>query len=532
MRNPRISVVMPVRDCEKYLPLAIESILSQTFDDFEFIIVNDGSTDRTDEVIRRYLQDPRLVYEDNGAKEGIVYSLNRGIEMARADIIARMDADDISMPDRFELQYRFLQDNPDIALVGSSVELIDFAGRSIGLRSVVTGPENIRRIFFYYGPHRQPTIMVRKEALLSIGGYRDYMVCQDIDLYFRLILSGMKTDNLPDVLVKYRVHGENSDRHFKKKAGIALEIKKNAIDEFSFKPSFVEHLSMYIHYCLDMTLKPSRKHQVETAAKWLVDRYEGLRRPVAGRLKEARVALSIRERSGRMEEIAVVPAPVKKAISKAGSLIFSLVFPNRTFAFRGRVHAYLYHPYKLAWYTERGVEVPIALEQVKRYKGRRILEVGHVLGHYYPIDHDVIDKYETAPGVENVDVVDFRPESKYDLIVSISTMEHVGYDECLKDPGKIAEGMEGLRGMLAPGGRMFVTIPLGYNPEADRLVSGEWADIYEICFMRKTSWLNRWEECSGAEAFRAVAEQRYFWINALAVLTLGTEPETRGGPLG
>lgn len=285
MTSPKISVVMPVYNCERYLPEAIESILSQTFDDFELIIINDGSSDRSAQVIASYLVDQRVVYEDNGSNRGLVFSLNRGIEMASADIIARMDGDDVSLPERFAHQYRFLKDHPDVVLVGSSVEQIDSEGRSLGMRSVVTGPENIRRVFFYYGPHRHPTIMVKKEAVQMIGGYRAYAPYEDIDLYFRLILSGMKTDNLPAPLLLYRIHGENFHRHIRERARTALAVKKSAIEDFGFRPNLAERLSMYMHYVLDLALNPSHKHQVETVGKWLVDHYEGLRQRVLPRFR-------------------------------------------------------------------------------------------------------------------------------------------------------------------------------------------------------------------------------------------------------
>jgi glycosyltransferase involved in cell wall biosynthesis len=524
LTTPKISIVIPVYNSEKYLNEAIESILAQTFKDFELILINDGSTDRTEEIIKSYMSDPRVVYEKNVSNKGIVFSLNRGIELARAEIIARMDADDVAAPERLELQYDFLRQNPEIVLVGSNVELIDSEGRSLGKRSVITGPENIRRVFFYYGPHRHPTTMFRKEAVESIGGYRDYLVCQDIDLYFRLILSGMKTDNLPAVLLKYRVHPENSDKHFREKAVIGLEIKKSAINEFNFRPGPVNYASMYIHYALDSCLSPRRKHQVETAIKSVVDRYERFRGRTAGLHEEMRTAFSINERSGRLVTVRVLPEAVKTLISKAGSFAFHLVWPHRSFSFRGDEYAYLYHPYKLAWYTERGVEVPIVMDQVKDFRDKEILEVGHVLGHYYPVCHDVVDKYEVAPGVVNVDIVDYDTEKRYDLIVSVSTIEHIGYDEYPKDPAKAGVAVERLIRLLASGGRMFLTIPLGYNPEVDRLVREEWPGVSDIYYMRKTSWRNDWEQTTADLAFQGATERRFFWINALAVLVFYPVP--------
>lgn len=275
MDNPRISVLMPVYNCEKYLDEAITSILNQTFSDFELIVINDGSTDRTDEIVRKYSHDKRLVYELNESNMGIVYSLNRGLELSKANIVARIDGDDIAAPTRLEVQYEFLEKNQDIVLVGSFIELIDEEGNYLGSREFITGPENTRKVFFYYGPHRHPTVMFRKDIVDSVGRYRkEYELIEDIDLYFRLILSGYKTDNIPMNLLKYRVHPEASDKHFKEKGVLSFRLKKAVAKEFNVKLGPINYVSIYVHYLLDRCLSAKRKHQVESLVKLIVDRLQ------------------------------------------------------------------------------------------------------------------------------------------------------------------------------------------------------------------------------------------------------------------
>src|SRR5215204_6122781 len=106
---------------------------------------------------------------------------------------------------------------------------------------------------------------------------------------------------------------------------------------------------------------------------------------------------------------------------------------SRTFRFRGESYEYLLHRYQVAGLTERTVEIPIAAQLVRKSGGGSVLEIGNVLSHYVDVAHDVVDKYEVAPGVENADVVDLRPGKHYDLIVSISTLEHVGWNEAPRD---------------------------------------------------------------------------------------------------
>ena len=124
----QLSVVMPVYNAEKYLSEAIESILQQSFEDFEFLIINDGSTDRSKDIVLQY-DDPRIIYVENDSNMGLIATLNRGIKLARGLFLARMDADDISVKDRFAKQIAFLKNNPNYRLCGSTVRIIDGKGQ-------------------------------------------------------------------------------------------------------------------------------------------------------------------------------------------------------------------------------------------------------------------------------------------------------------------------------------------------------------------------------------------------------------------
>jgi SAM-dependent methyltransferase len=184
---------------------------------------------------------------------------------------------------------------------------------------------------------------------------------------------------------------------------------------------------------------------------------------------------------------------------------------HRIFAFQGADYRYLLHIYSDTWKNERTVEIPIIWDIVKKNCGKKILEVGNVLSHYFAVDHEVIDKYEKAIGVMNVDVVDFEPQNKYDLIVSISTLEHVGADEkpiympALAPGGrfgqdqprnamKIARAVENLKRCLAPGGKIAVTLPIGQNPEMDRLLEEGVIAFSRLHFLRRISKDNLWVE--------------------------------------
>jgi len=165
-----------------------------------------------------------------------------------------------------------------------------------------------------------------------------------------------------------------------------------------------------------------------------------------------------------------------------------------TFAYDGAEIPYLRHAYNYTWLNERAVEVPLAAAVLAEAGDRRVLEVGNVLAHYLPVSHPVVDKYEQAPGVHNVDVVDIDLPGPFDLVLAISTLEHVGFDEEVRDPGKPARGIAHLASLLAPGGRLWCTFPVGYNPALDEGLRTGGLGFTRLTALRRTGRDNRWEQ--------------------------------------
>ena len=176
-----------------------------------------------------------------------------------------------------------------------------------------------------------------------------------------------------------------------------------------------------------------------------------------------------------------------------------------TFSLQGISYRYFYHLYNQTWETERTVEIPIIWKVVQANSGKRILEVGNVLSHYFLISHDILDKYEHDAGVINDDVVDFQPAQKYDLIVSISTLEHVGWDEPTRDPHKVARAIENLKDCLAPGGSLVFTVPHGYNTALDKSLELQQLGLTRCLYLKRLTKDNRWVEASQQE----IADLRY-----------------------
>jgi hypothetical protein len=198
----------------------------------------------------------------------------------------------------------------------------------------------------------------------------------------------------------------------------------------------------------------------------------------------------------------------KKLSHAAIYAIYSGLLSCRSFTFNGSRYRYFYHRYNSTCETERSVEIPIALSFLRGLLPTTTLEIGNVLNHYTPSQHTVVDKYEVGNGVINVDVCDFEPIYKYAAIVSISTIEHVGWDEEPFDSGKALYAINRLRRMLRPNGSMLVSFPTGHHIGLDRAIRDGSLGCYELKGIKRVS-INGWAEASVQELLASKLEPPY-----------------------
>lgn len=208
--KPRVSCLMPVYNTSAYLADAIESILDQKYDAFEFVIANDGSTDGSDAIIARYAaQDSRIVHLSRKENRGLVYTRNELIAHAHGEWFATMDSDDIALPERFERQVAFIDANPGYDVVGSAALLIDPEGNPMCEMGVELSHEEIDAWHMAGSTGTafvSPTAMIRASALRAVDGYREHNGCaEDYDVLLRLAEKGQLC-TIPDVLLRYRQH--------------------------------------------------------------------------------------------------------------------------------------------------------------------------------------------------------------------------------------------------------------------------------------------------------------------------------------
>jgi glycosyltransferase involved in cell wall biosynthesis len=206
MTPPAVSVVMPVHNGAGFLTAAIDSILAQSFTDFEFIIVDDGSDDATPEILARFAASDSRIHVTRQHRAGVANALNRGLAASSGSFIARIDADDIARPSRLARQLELLQAQPNVAVLGTAYELIDLQGATHGIRQMPTSAAEIHAGLLHGNYIAHPTVMMRRDAVVAAGGYRPAFVsCEDYDLWLRLSESH-ELLNLDAPLLLYRMH--------------------------------------------------------------------------------------------------------------------------------------------------------------------------------------------------------------------------------------------------------------------------------------------------------------------------------------
>lgn len=228
--NPKISVILPVYNAEKFIEESVHSILNQSYSDFELIIINDGSTDNSEKIILS-IKDERIKFISKN-NSGLAPTLNEGIRLAKGEFIARQDNDDISLPERFKKQIEFLSLNPEIVLVGTWAEIIDENGKSTGrFHKHPTDSKKLKFNLLFNNPFVHSSIMIRKSVILNAGLYNeDKTLFEDYTLW-SLVARNNEVANLPDVLVKYR---EVNTGMSKSAENYALRVKHQSFKNLKF----------------------------------------------------------------------------------------------------------------------------------------------------------------------------------------------------------------------------------------------------------------------------------------------------------
>lgn len=238
-KQPLISVILPVFNASPYLKLAIESVLQQTYKKWELIIIDDASTDNSWQIIKSLLEkDPRIKAWKNKKKLGLAQTLNRAVSFARADFLARMDADDLMYPRRLERQIDYLVKHPKLVALGTWLKEINTEGKEMGERVLPLEHQKIYQMMYYVMGLQHPSIMFNRKIIpQNFTWYQGENEVTDLDLIFRLLKYG-DFANLPDFLMAYRLHPKNvSLKNIKKTFKQAEAVREKAIKNYHYRPN-------------------------------------------------------------------------------------------------------------------------------------------------------------------------------------------------------------------------------------------------------------------------------------------------------
>lgn len=230
MKSPKITAFMAAYNVSRYIAESVSSILNQTFKDFEFIIIDDGSTDDTALVVKSF-NDSRIRFLQNDGNKGIPFTRNRLLELAKGEYIAILDSDDIAYPDRFQLQLSFFTSHPEVALCGGHGKIINEHGLETDKKIIVPTDVSINMRILFGNPFINSSTMFKTQIFRELNGYKNFALAEDFDLFIR-IAEKNKVANIDAFLVKYRIHGENitikrSEEQEKHELEILKNIQKN-----------------------------------------------------------------------------------------------------------------------------------------------------------------------------------------------------------------------------------------------------------------------------------------------------------------
>lgn len=265
---PEISVLLPVYNCARFLAEAVESVLSQTWRDFECIIIDDGSTDGGQEIARRY-RDPRIVFVQNPENIGVARTLNKGLALARGSYVARMDADDVSRRDRLFFQRRFLEENPAAGVCGSRVRAVRENGRAYELR-FPEDPKTIEAYILFNNPLAHPAVMWRAEMFKWHGLRYDesFAAAQDYELWSRCV-KYFPVYNLSKTLLDWRLHEKGlTHRCFDKSNSAAMAVQRRELEALGIRPSAEELL---LHRRIGNSCGVKTPEDLRQSGRWILN---------------------------------------------------------------------------------------------------------------------------------------------------------------------------------------------------------------------------------------------------------------------
>jgi len=256
--KPLVSVIIPVKNAGKFVGLAVQSIIDQTYKNWEMIVVDDGSTDETGKILKRFAKkDPRITVITHKESKGIGASLNLALTKAKGKFIARMDGDDISLPNRLATQVAFLQKNPQTVAVGGQAEMIDGVGEIFAYKHFPTNQKTLREMIMWMVPIQHPIMMARASAYKKCRYDESYKTAEDVEMFMQLLQYG-EFGNVPEVVYQYRKADTSNGYHnLKQTFYLTILGRWQGIVKHGYRPS-VKGVLLSLMQLLIVSLLPAK----------------------------------------------------------------------------------------------------------------------------------------------------------------------------------------------------------------------------------------------------------------------------------
>jgi len=208
---------------------------------------------------------------------------------------------------------------------------------------------------------------------------------------------------------------------------------------------------------------------------------------------------------------------MEKIFSPLLYIYYNKIKRKEYFSISNKEYPYFYHKYRSTWANERIVEISYFKSLVDMYDSKDILEIGNVLSHYFISKYDILDKYEKISNIIQEDILSYKPNKKYKLIISISTYEHIGWDENPRNPEKVKRVIEHIKSLLDKDGEMVFSIPINYNPELDRMIFNNEIKLNSKIYLKRTDRKNHWKETQEKNILLSKYGYPYFCANGLLI---------------
>lgn len=511
-----VSVVIATYNEQKNIGRLLKSLEKQSLKKIEIIVVDNNSQDKTRDIAKKFTS---LVFNIGPERSS---QRNFGIKKAKYNYILFLDAD-------MEVDKNLLKECVrTIQKTNASGIFIEEQSRGKSFLSKIKALEKQ----IYKNTQLEAARFFKKSDLIKVGGFDERLIAgEDWDLSQRIKKIGFlkkkgggiyhwEENSLFSDLKKKYYYARNIQKYTHKYPALSknqLSVKSRL--KILFKnPLFI---AKNPHTFLALFVLKSFHFLIYLFSKSnLIEDFTSTATQSALVLENAKKNFNIVKNQLKTKGLVFV---ITKSLPSLSLFIlkhfeFKYLQKKRHFTLNGKKYQYFYHPYNFTYFGERCVEIPIIHEEIQKNQKSKILEIGNVLSHYFATFHDVVDKYEKAPNVINQDITKFKAQKQYDLIVSISTIEHVGWDGEIKSRTKILKAIKNIKNLLSSGGCAKITLPIGYNPYLDEILKRKNGKLFnQNYFLKRISKDGRWRQVEYQKVKNTKFNYPFPFANAILV---------------